>query len=155
MGQVKAFADPRINDFDSEKLTSSAKPLESNLHRNMIEHINSEIALKTINSFDSALHWLRSSFLYVRIAENPLHYGISDANEESANQVSLSVIYLVLHSIKLQRLEEFVMKNITTLAGDNIISSTETGDALQSTVYGDIMVSISSCCARFHKLENL
>lgn len=45
------------------------------LHRNLIEHLNAEIVLHTITDVSIALEWLRSTFLYIRVTQNPKHYG--------------------------------------------------------------------------------
>ncbi|KAA1069721.1 Sec63 [Puccinia graminis f. sp. tritici] len=61
-----------------EKLVKSETMLESCLHLNLTEHINSEIYMGTIISRSSAIDWLENSFLSVRIKKNPKHYSISD-----------------------------------------------------------------------------
>jgi len=50
--------------------------IESNLHKQMIEHLNAEIALGTITDIAIALEWIKSTYLYVRMRKNPVHYGI-------------------------------------------------------------------------------
>ncbi|KAF7363796.1 ATP-dependent DNA helicase MER3 [Mycena sanguinolenta] len=45
--------------------------VESSLHKNLSEHLNSEIGLGTITNIRSAKEWLRSSFLFQRIQKNP------------------------------------------------------------------------------------
>ncbi len=47
----------------------------SSLHRNLIGHLNAEIVLHTITDVSIALEWLKSTFLYIRIKQNPKHYG--------------------------------------------------------------------------------
>lgn len=51
--------------------------IESNLHRNLNEHLNSEVVLHTITDLGIAMHWLTSTFLYVRASKNPKHYGLA------------------------------------------------------------------------------
>ncbi|XP_071950834.1 probable ATP-dependent DNA helicase HFM1 [Antedon mediterranea] len=62
-----------------ESLTAGEKYLESSLHTRLIEHLNAEIVLHTINDISIALEWLKSTLLYVRIRKNPTHYGIVQA----------------------------------------------------------------------------
>lgn len=50
--------------------------VESNLHRNLSEHVNSEVVLHTITDLGIAMHWLTSTFLYVRARKNPRYYGL-------------------------------------------------------------------------------
>lgn len=49
--------------------------VESNLHRHLTEHINSEIVLQTVTNLSIAMEWIQSTFLYVRAYKNPGHYG--------------------------------------------------------------------------------
>jgi ATP-dependent DNA helicase HFM1/MER3 len=51
--------------------------LESSLHINLAEHLNSEIWLGTITDVDMAKNWLRTSFLYQRMQRDPGYYGLS------------------------------------------------------------------------------
>ena len=45
------------------------------LHEHLIEHLNAEIVLNTINDVSVALEWIKSTFLYIRVMKNPKHYG--------------------------------------------------------------------------------
>ncbi|KAA6376040.1 MAG: putative Sec63 domain protein, partial [Streblomastix strix] len=51
--------------------------LESYLIPRIVEHLNAEVVLGTINSVESALQWIRTSFFFVRLPRNPLRYGAS------------------------------------------------------------------------------
>jgi ATP-dependent DNA helicase HFM1/MER3 len=57
-----------------ERMISGQEVLESKLHLNLIEHLNSEIGLGTINNLNTAETWLCSTFLYVRMRQAPSHY---------------------------------------------------------------------------------
>lgn len=50
--------------------------VESSLHLNLSEHLNSEIGLGTITNVNSAKEWLKSSFLFQRIQKNARHYAL-------------------------------------------------------------------------------
>ncbi len=54
----------------------------SSLHLNLIEHLNAEVVLHTITDVSIALEWLRSTFFYIRVKQNPKHYGKCDNNWE-------------------------------------------------------------------------
>lgn len=56
-------------------MVSGNSTVESNLHRYLNEHINSEIVLQTIRNLSIAMEWIQSTFLYVRANKNPSHYG--------------------------------------------------------------------------------
>lgn len=47
------------------------KPIESNLHKYLIEHLNAEIVLGTITNGIDAMSWLSSTFLYIRARKIP------------------------------------------------------------------------------------
>ncbi|KAI1322729.1 P-loop containing nucleoside triphosphate hydrolase protein [Xylariaceae sp. FL0255] len=57
-----------------EKLISGGELLESKLHLNLLEHINSEIGLGTIQDLQAAKKWINSTFLNVRIRQSPSVY---------------------------------------------------------------------------------
>lgn len=78
----------RFDDFQMmyKNLVSATKPIESGLHRQLATHLNSEIALNTINDFADAMKWMRSTFLYVRAAANPKYYGIQSTCMKTIEQ---------------------------------------------------------------------
>lgn len=101
--------------------------LESCLHLNLSEHVNSEIGLGTITNVDSAKEWLRNSFLFQRIQKNPRNYAI---NKESNQTWQERIDELVLHSIK-------------TLKDSQLLECDEESGNLRSTEYGDIMSKVT------------
>jgi ATP-dependent DNA helicase HFM1/MER3 len=56
------------------KMVSGQEILESTLHLNLIEHLNSEIGRGTIYSVETAWKWLSGTFLSVRMSQNPDYY---------------------------------------------------------------------------------
>ena len=56
------------------KMIAGQDILESTLHLNLIEHLNSEIGLGTIHDVHSAKIWLAGTFLSVRMRLNPNYY---------------------------------------------------------------------------------
>jgi len=60
-----------------ENLVAGNQPLESQLHLQLVEHINAEISLGTIFDICSATTWLRNTFFYVRCRANPKYYGMT------------------------------------------------------------------------------
>ncbi|KAI5479633.1 hypothetical protein MNV49_003143 [Pseudohyphozyma bogoriensis] len=120
-----------------ESLAKSETMLESCLHRNLTEHINSEITLKTVTSVESALAWLKETFLYVRITKNPSHYSLAGKNDLSPEE----------------RLEEIVTTAVSSLSSEGIID--ELGNRLQSTEYGEVMSRYYLQVSTFLLLKNL
>ncbi|KWU46356.1 P-loop containing nucleoside triphosphate hydrolase protein, partial [Rhodotorula sp. JG-1b] len=90
------------------------------LHNSLTEHVNSEIALGTIQDIGSALQWLRSTFLFVRITKNCAFYGLG---KDTASPE--------------QRLEEICLRAVDQLVQSGIVEREE--DTLVANQYGDIM----------------
>ncbi|SJL00868.1 uncharacterized protein ARMOST_04182 [Armillaria ostoyae] len=99
--------------------------LESSLHVNLSEHLNSEIGLGTVTSISSAADWLRNSFLFQRIRKNPRHYALGKGEDQTWEE----------------RVDDLVMQSITKLKESELIMCSEDGGdgQLSSTEYGDIM----------------
>jgi ATP-dependent DNA helicase HFM1/MER3 len=62
-----------------EKMVTGKEVLESTLHLNLIDHLNAEIGLGTIRDVQSARKWFASTFLYVRLKQNPTYYKLEGA----------------------------------------------------------------------------
>ncbi|GEM11682.1 DNA/RNA helicase, DEAD/DEAH boxtype [Rhodotorula toruloides] len=88
------------------------------LHKSLTEHVNSEITLGTIGDIPSALRWLRSTFLFVRITKNPAFYAIPG-----------------IKSTPEARLEELCLEAIKELVGSGVVD--EDGDKLAANHFGD------------------
>ncbi|TEB26532.1 P-loop containing nucleoside triphosphate hydrolase protein, partial [Coprinellus micaceus] len=109
-----------------QALTHGKRVLESCLHRNLSEHINSEIGMGTITDLESAKSWLRGSFFYQRVRKNPSHYAIEEDGQSLSWQGRMD--NLVLASIQNLRENHLVEEK-----QDNLTSQ------LVSTEYGEIM----------------
>ena len=59
-------------------LTNLQLPVESQLIKSLSDHLNAEIVLGTVQSIREAVDWLSYTFLYVRMLQNPVLYGIQD-----------------------------------------------------------------------------
>ena len=103
--------------------------LESSLHINLADHLNSEIGLGTITDVDTAKIWLRSSFLYQRMQHNPGYYALSLEDKKTVRE---SVDDLVMQSIV--QLEKTKLVNFVEDGGSN--------EKLTSTEYGKIMSKV-------------
>jgi ATP-dependent DNA helicase HFM1/MER3 len=112
-----------------QALTHGTRVLESCLHRNLSEHINSEIGMGTITDLESAKSWLRGSFFYQRVRKNPSHYAIEEDGQSLSWQGRMD--NLVLASIQNLRENHLVEEK-----QDNLTSQ------LVSTEYGEIMSKV-------------
>ncbi|OJA17319.1 hypothetical protein AZE42_04133 [Rhizopogon vesiculosus] len=104
-------------------LVQGTTPIESSLHTNLTEHLNSEIGLGTITNVKNAQEWLLSSFLYRRIQKNPQHYDIGKDERQSWQD----------------KVQDIVMDSIEQLRGTELITYSSRDGELSSTEFGDIM----------------
>jgi ATP-dependent DNA helicase HFM1/MER3 len=103
-----------------EKLVSGSESLESCLHLNLIEHINAEIGLGNVSNIETAVNWLASTFLFVRLRRNPTHYKLKEgANQDDENEL----------------LRQICEKDIKLLQECDLVTS----DGLKATAFGDAM----------------
>lgn len=104
-----------------EKLVSGEELLESCLHLNLIDHLNTEIGLGTIYDLYTAKRWLAGTFLYVRLGLNPEHYKLDgDAVAQSVDD----------------RIESICRRDLELLEDTRLVIS---GDRLKATEFGDAM----------------
>ena len=82
-----------------EKMVSGQEILESTLHLNLIEHLNSEICLGTIMNLQSARTWLSGTFLSVRLRRNPSYYRLTDSTS-NPNQIDDKLAQICERDIK-------------------------------------------------------
>ncbi|CAE6450387.1 unnamed protein product [Rhizoctonia solani] len=104
-------------------LATGGSRLESTLHSNLTEHINSEIGLDTIKSVDSAKQWLRKTFLFRRIQKNPAHYKLNSPETASWEEC----------------VDALVTKSISVLKETRLVKHKENEDILALTQFGEIM----------------
>ncbi|KAG8954197.1 Sec63 [Tulasnella sp. 424] len=108
-------------------LTSGTTTIESCLHRNLTEHLNSEVGLGTITSLETAKSWLHNSFLFQRLRRNPSHYALGKDQNQTWEQ----------------RLDDLVAESINSLRDADLVTTTQDGmgqiSALAATEFGEIM----------------
>ncbi|KAK0670172.1 putative ATP-dependent DNA helicase [Cercophora samala] len=105
-----------------EKMVSGQEILESTLHLNLIEHLNSEIGLGTIHDLASAKKWLGGTFLSVRLRRNPNYYHLT-GNNCNPSQIDA-------------KLEEICERDIKQLQEAKCVTD---NDTFKSTYYGRAM----------------
>ena len=90
------------NNVDNFLETSSANNIESHLNDNIVEHINAEISTGCITNVDDALIWLKNTFLFVRMKNNPNKFGIKNVKfNNNKNNINFIENYLknLIHKI--------------------------------------------------------
>jgi ATP-dependent DNA helicase HFM1/MER3 len=93
-----------------EMLVTGQDLIESKLHLNLIDHMNAEIGLGTINDLASARKWLRGTFLYVRLQQNPGYYKLDGARSGQSIE---------------EQVDDICFRDITLLRGTNLVSGEE------------------------------
>jgi ATP-dependent DNA helicase HFM1/MER3 len=104
-----------------KKMISGQDTLESTLHLNFIELLNSEISLGTVKNAYDAKVWLNSTFLSVRMRQNPRYYNITGVGAEGSTE---------------ERLEQACERDIKLLQENRLVTSK---DQFDCTEYGDAM----------------
>jgi replicative superfamily II helicase len=67
-------------------------PIESSLHLNLTDHLNSEIATGLVKDKKSALEFLKSTYLGIRLRRNPLYYGAEGKDSELIDKYLIKMI---------------------------------------------------------------
>jgi ATP-dependent DNA helicase HFM1/MER3 len=104
-----------------EIMVTGRELLESKLHSNLIDHMNAEIGLGTILDLASARKWLKGTFLYVRLQQNPNHYKLEGAR--SGQNIEEQVDDICFRDIVLLREHNLV-------SGEEHFRCTEFGHAM-------------------------
>ncbi|KAI9092146.1 Sec63 Brl domain-containing protein [Phlyctochytrium arcticum] len=110
-----------------EALVTGQQIIESNLHENLIEHLNSEIVLGAIRSVDLALEWLQSSFLYVRMKKNPGYYKLKNCSTVEGKLSAET------------RLESICLRDLELLSTHELVHMVDANKSLLATEYGKAM----------------
>ncbi|KAI1362288.1 hypothetical protein F5Y08DRAFT_355447 [Xylaria arbuscula] len=104
-----------------EKLVSDEELLESTLHQNLLEHLNSEIGLGTIQDIPTAKKWIGGTFLSVRVRQSPALYNLHNVqNAASADE----------------QMEEWCERDVKLLQDNELVSKQL---PLTCTEYGQAM----------------
>ncbi|KAK8045604.1 meiotic helicase, partial [Apiospora rasikravindrae] len=111
----------RENVGKYEKMVSGKEKLESKLHLNLIEHLNSEVGLGTIQTLDTAKKWIDGTFLNVRMRQNPDKYLVK-GGETGANAD--------------ESLQQWCERDVRILQQYRLITQ---GDSFKCTEYGSAM----------------
>ncbi|KAL3419662.1 pre-mRNA splicing helicase [Phlyctema vagabunda] len=103
------------------KMISGQETLESKLHLNLINHLNSEIGLGTIQDISTAHKWLAGTFLNVRMRQNPKYYKIDGI--EPGCDPDQTLARVCERDIKL-------LQNWKLIVNGEQFTTTEYGDAM-------------------------
>lgn len=118
-----------------EEMGSGQQILESTLHQNLIEHLNSEINLGTFQNVSKAKEWLEGTFLAVRLGRNPAYYKLEETG--------------FLNDPLDNRLEKICETDIIKLQQTGLVTDEAT---FHSTDYGRAM---SRYVIRFNSMQKI
>ena len=59
-----------------QQMSRGSEVVESQLHNEIAEVLNSEICNKVVASIDDAAQWVKGTFLYTRLKKQPMRYGL-------------------------------------------------------------------------------
>lgn len=104
-----------------KQMISGQDVLESTLHLNLIEHLNSEVSLGSVRDLYQARIWITKTFLSVRMRKNPDHYKIADIIEDWDTD---------------ERLKRVCERDINMLQAHNLVTG---GEHFSCTEYGEAM----------------
>ncbi|KAK3903913.1 putative helicase [Staphylotrichum tortipilum] len=100
-------------------------PIESRFSAKLVDNLNAEVALGTVNSISDAVKWIGYSYLFVRMKRNPMAYGI-DWNEFENDKMLI------------QRRRQLAIQAARTLQQSQMIIFNEPTEELRSKDVGRI-----------------
>lgn len=91
-----------------QDIISGHLPIESHLLSNMTGHLNAEVATGIIVDEESAIEWLRSTFLFQRALQNSAHYQIHHYRDKThLEQLLKDVVFRELRELEKSKVVEF------------------------------------------------
>lgn len=128
-----------------ESLGFGHEVIESTLHRNLVEHLNSEIGRETIRDIDEAKIWMKGTFFYRRILKNPAKYDVSNGNAtRGLDKKSLD-----------HKIEQICDTDMANLEEAGMITSSITDDGRYIYRATDIGQAMSKYMIRFTTMKRI
>ncbi|KAG9245580.1 Sec63 Brl domain-containing protein [Calycina marina] len=129
-----------------EKMMSGQDVLESTLHLNLIEHLNSEVGLGTIKDLYTAERWLAGTFLSVRMRMNPDYYNLDGVQPGGDTDQQLRLVC----ERDLKLLQDFQL-----VSPDQTFSCTEYGNAMSRYMVSFETMKLLLSLPKFSKTEEI
>ncbi|USP81700.1 ATP-dependent DNA helicase MER3 [Curvularia clavata] len=104
-----------------ESMVTGREIIESKLHLNLVDHMNAEIGLGTIRDLPSTRKWLKGTFLFVRLQQNPEYYKLE--GDTAGQSIEEQVDDICFRDINLLRESNLV-------SGQEFFKCTEFGHAM-------------------------
>lgn len=123
-------------------LIDSSTTIESCLHEHLIEHINTEIGLRTITCLQEGEEWIKNSFLFIRIQQNPRYYStILSAAGVATHQWEVALSRLVAKAVG-----DLESRDMVEIQDTDATPEPSELRNISATIYGETM---SSNCLSF------
>lgn len=125
-----------------ESLGSGNEVLESTLHRNLVEHLNSEIGLGTIRDMEEAKMWMKGTFFYRRLLKSPTHYNVTSGQVHDKKTLD-------------QNLERICDTDMANLEETGMITSSVADGGRYIYRATDVSHAMAKYMIRFHSMKAL
>ena len=108
---TEAYKTQKFEGVGCEKIESHLKP-------NIVEHINAEIATGIINDMDSALVWIKNTFMYVRMIKEPNLFNIRAQFGKNIN----NIIEQYLRNLIIKTFKDLSESSLIEIKNDKKVS---------------------------------
>lgn len=130
-----------------ESLGSGHEVLESTLHRNLVEHLNSEVGLETVCDIEEAKTWLKGTFFYRRLLKCPAYYSIPGGQACGTQALDAKALD--------QKVEQICHTDMANLEENGMISSSIADDGRYIYKATDVGQAMSKYMIRFNTMRIL
>ncbi|KAJ6248897.1 intein-containing atp-dependent DNA helicase hfm1-related precursor [Anaeramoeba flamelloides] len=110
----------QINKY--QNIIYGKQQIESSLLNSMLVHLNAEIVLGTITKMKEVKKWLKSTYLFVRVFENPSYYNFDNLNNK--------LLKKKLFQICVQQLNKLTQNNLIRVNNYNKFCYTSFGHSM-------------------------
>ncbi|CAL8095996.1 unnamed protein product [Calicophoron daubneyi] len=134
-----------------QRLVNHSDVIESSLKSNLLERMNTEIALKMVTSLEDAVHWIENTYLYVRMRKAPEVYGLvgpitDEKLSEKVREMCLDtirrleslglVVYdSILNSVEITDLGNLMMKHHLACTTIEMMWELQGGESLEDLIH--------------------
>jgi antiviral helicase SLH1 len=96
------------------RAVTEQQPIESRFSSKLVDNLNAEISLGTVTTVSEAVQWLGYSYLFVRMKQSPLLYGIEWAEIRDDPQLVLRRRKLIIDAARVLQQSQMIIFNETT-----------------------------------------
>lgn len=86
-----------------EQIIGEPLPIESALDQGLTEQFNAEIVVGTVRSKQDAIDYLTWSYLYRRLAQNPVYYGLAERSSRHLSEHMSQLVELAVDELSVSK----------------------------------------------------